>query len=299
MNIYIFSARVFCGWLKRCSFVLSLFFFQLMCPAGTLAQSFVVGELEGQLGNQFFIIAAAVSLSLDHHATPVFPDLEGKTLYNIPLNREKVFANLYTKLPSSPIQFVYKEPCYHYTPISYQPNMKICGYFQSEKYFYHHKQEILQLFAPSEEIMRHLTTHYADILSHPASVSIHVRFYHEDPEQKCHLAPRRSYFEKAVSLFPENTLFVVFSNQMEKCRELLQGIKKNFVFIENDLYHHDFYLMSLCKDNIICNSTFSWWAAYLNPNPGKRVVAPKAWYNPHYGLNTKDLLPLTWICLED
>ena len=261
------------------------------------SKPFVVGELEGQLGNQLFIIAATVSLALDHNAIPIFPDLEKKGQYNIPLNRKKLFSHLNTRLPHPP-QHSYKEPFYHYAKIPYRPNIKISGYFQSEKYFAHHKQEILALFTPPQKIISYLTEKYSDILTHPKAVSIHVRFYHEDPEQKCHLAPRKEYFEKAMEPFPKETLFVVFSNDAEKCKELFCGTTRNLRYIEHESYHHDFYLMSLCQHNIICNSSFSWWAAYLNPNSSKIVVAPKAWYNPAYGLDIKDLIPEAWIVID-
>ncbi len=261
------------------------------------AKPFIVGELEGQLGNQFFIIAATVSLALDHDAIPVFPDLDNKKLYNIPLNRAQVFGHLNAG-PASPVRYTYQEPYYHYAEILYRPNMKIRGYFQSEKYFAHHRDEILKLFAPSSETSSYLSGKYPHILSHPRTVSIHIRFYHEDPEQKCHLAPRKEYYERAISHFPDDSLFIVFSNQMTKCKQFLAGIHRNFVFIEGESHHHDLYLMSLCKDNIIANSSFSWWAAYLNPNPHKKVLAPRAWYNPAYGLNTKDLIPESWFLID-
>ena len=249
------------------------------------------------MGNQFFIIATATSLALDHGAIAVFPDLENKKAYNIPLNREKVFSHLSAYSPRK-VRSTYQEPFYHYQKIPYRPNMKIRGYFQSEKYFAHHRKEIMELFAPSSAITEYLWNHYSDLLLHSQTVSIHIRFYHEDPLQKCHLAPRRDYIEKAISLFPEESLFVVFSNQTENAKQLLSGIDRNFRFIEGEAHYHDFYLMSLCKDNIICNSSFSWWAAYLNPNFSKTVVAPRAWYNPAYGLNTQDLLPETWIAID-
>lgn len=268
-----------------------------LLPFFLYAKSFVVGELEGQLGNQFFIIAATVSLALDHNAIPVFPDLETKREYNIPLNREKVFPHLNTYSPPS-IRFSYKEPHYHYAQIPYKRNMKLRGYFQSEKYFAHHKSEILQLFAPSAEILQYLSSKYSDILEHPNTVSVHVRFYHEDPEQKCHITYQKDYYEKAILMMPAESLFVIFSNRVEQCKQMLSGLNRNLRYIEGESHYHDLYLMSLCKHNIICNSSFSWWAAYLNPNPHKKVLAPPLWFNPAYGLNTKDLLPESWIVVD-
>lgn len=257
----------------------------------------IIADLIGQLGNQLFIIAAAFSLALDHGAVPVFPDLLLKDNLDIPINREKLFYFLPCTVPrGEKISVFYQEPHFHYAPIPYQPNMRLSGYFQSEKYFAHHKQEILDLFAPSMAITEYLKSRYNSILQHPNTVAVHIRFYHEDPEGLFYCKPDRSYLEKAFCHFSDDALFVVFSNQKENCREILSGLKRKFIFIEKEPHYHDFYLMSLCKHTIISNSTFSWWAAYLNPNPKKIVIAPKKWFStPH--LDTKDLLPPEWIQL--
>ncbi len=255
---------------------------------------FVTAELMGQLGNQLFIIAATVSLALDHGATPIFPDLTRNKMYDIPLNYERLFHSLPALLPKS-VSFIYKEPRFSYQAIPYRPNMKLSGYFQSEKYFSNHKQEILELFAPPVDVTAYLSLHYGDILEHPMTVSVHVRFYHEDPTGQAHPTCRRDYFEKAMEYFPNDALFVVFSNQMKECKNLLSAIPKNLRFIEGEDHFCDLYLMSLCKHAIIANSSFSWWGAYLNRNPAKQVIAPKLWFNPRYLTDTGDLLPEGWI----
>jgi hypothetical protein len=173
--------------------------------------------------------------------------------------------------------------------------MKLFGYFQSEKYFSNHKQEVLELFAPPSDVIAYLSLYYADILEHPMTVSVHVRFYYEDPTGKAHPTCQRDYFERAIECFPNDTLFVVFSNQMQECKNLLSDIHKNLRFIEGEDHFCDLYLMSLCKHNIIANSSFSWWGAYLNRNPDKQVIAPKLWFNPAYLSDTEDLLPEGWI----
>jgi hypothetical protein len=260
------------------------------------ANHFVTAELMGQLGNQLFIIAATVSLALDHGATPIFPCLSESQKYDIPFNYERLLHFLPALLPE-PVSFTYREPSFSYKPIPYQPNMKLVGYFQSERYFAHHKREILELFAPPSDVMAYLSLHYADILEHPITVSVHVRFYHEDPTGKAHPTYRRDYFEKAMEYFPKDALFVVFSNRVEECKNLLSGLPKNFRFIEGEDHFCDLYLMSLCKHNIVANSSFSWWAAYLNRNPDKQVIAPKFWFNPAYISDTEDLFPEGWIRL--
>ncbi len=250
-------------------------------PSLLLAGPFVEGQLMGQFGNQLFIIAAATSLALDHGAEAVFPDLVTEQKYNIPFNYSTVFYDLNASRPNK-MDAIYREPHFYYDEIPYRPNMKIVGYFQSEKYFVKHKQEILSLFEPKPEIIAYLQSKYCDIINHPYTVSIHLRSYLiEDPGIAVnYITHGAEYVEQAMKLFPENALFVVFSNNMDWCKTTLQNLQGNIQFIEGENYIHDFYLMSLCKHNIITNSSFSWWAAYLNKNTNKIVVVPPRWFNP-------------------
>ena len=66
------------------------------------------------------------------------------------------------------------------------------------------------------------------------------------------------------------------------------------IFVEGNSDIEDLWLMSLCKKNIIVNSSFSWWGAYLNRFVGKEVVAPTMWFGPSAGLNTSDIIPDDW-----
>lgn len=279
------------------SIILALLIFAKPMVGLSDEKPFVTATLLGELGNQFFIIAAANSLAIDHNARATFPDLEENQGQNIPLNRKHVFPHVNAEYPAESASLYY-EPYFHYAPIPYVPNMRIQGFFQSEKYFAHHKQEILNLFAPSEQIMQYLRTKYSDILDDPHTVSIHLRFYHEDPDERFYLGCRREFIEKAIALFPEETNFIVFSNRMERAKQFLTGINRSFRFIEGEAHYHDFYLMSRCRHNIICNSTFSWWAAYLNPNPSKIVVAPGKWFTKEAGLSMQDLIPETWVTIN-
>jgi hypothetical protein len=265
---------------------------------------FVVGQLVGQLGNQMFVIAATVSLALDHGAVPIFPDLKTRPYDNTQLNYQKIFYHLKTELPpNTRIQALYHEPFYHYSPIPYAPNMCISGYFQSEKYFKHHKKEILELFAAHPEIDTYLKKKYADILKHPNSVGVHLRYYlHEDPQETIYPQCRAKYYKEAMQLFPQDSLFVIFSNNMVFCKKEFENIPGNLYFVEGEPYCNDLYLMSMCHHNIISNSTFSWWAAYLNPNPNKKVVAPDPWYTDWFftqrGVDSKDVIPEDWHVLK-
>jgi hypothetical protein len=272
-------------------------------PKPLVKDPFVVGRLVGQLGNQFFIIAATLNLALSHNATAFFPDFlhPFDPKYRLEQNYKNIFFRLNAAIPPEEIRYYYGERGYTFSPIAYHDNIELRGWFQSEKYFLEHKKEILEFFSPSPQIMAYLRKKYAAIIDHPKTVSIHVRSYlKEDPEQKVYISydTVMDYYKKAISLFPEDTLFVVFSCNIEECKSLFKGMAPNVCFIEGEADYHDLYLMSLCKDNIICNSTFSWWGAYLNKNPAKRVIAPPQWFSEEYGHDTSDLIPASWTILS-
>jgi Glycosyl transferase family 11 len=257
---------------------------------------YVIAKLLGQLGNQLFQIAAATSLALDNDAIAVFPDLESSD-FNIPLNKAHVFQNLPSYTPSEKPTFYYTEPRFSYDPIPYKPNMVINGYFQSEKYFKKHKKEILELFEPSDAIKSYLHAKYSNIINHQKTVSIHLRMY-LDTKPCFHRFVGWDYVTSSINQFDKDSLFVVFSDQIPICKKRLYLLfpQYNFVFIEGNSHYHDLFLMSYCKSNIISNSSFSWWGAYLNKNHHKRVVAPSvnAWYGNNSDLDLKDLIPIQW-----
>ena len=260
---------------------------------------FVVGDLKGQLGNQMFEIATALSLAWDNDAVAYFPDLREKDKFNIQRNFEKVFFRINADTPPREVLSEYEEQDHTFQAIPFTPDMKIYGFYQSEKYFKHYREEIVELFQPVPEIMDYLHEKYAEIIDHPKTVAIHVRSYFaEDPNRSCFHLCSRQYFTNAMELFPdEDTLFVVFSDQMWWCKFAFRKFERQVIYIEDESYHHDFYLMSLCKNNIISNSSFSWWAAYLNQNPEKVVVAPAKWMR-NKNLDDQDMVPEDWIKVD-
>jgi hypothetical protein len=107
-----------------------------------------------------------------------------------------------------------------------------------------------------------------------------------------------SYYEKAAKeLYGEDIKdihFIICSDDIKWC-------KKNFnfpimTFVEGERNFIDMFIMSMCKDNIIANSSFSWWSAWLNKNEN-RVVAPNLWFGPEIILSTKDIYADGWIRL--
>lgn len=101
-----------------------------------------------------------------------------------------------------------------------------------------------------------------------------------------------------MAFFLDDVLFVIFSNKMEACKREFSSINRPRIFIEEHHDYHDSYLMSMCTHHIIANSSFSWWDAYLNPNPNKIVMTPPRWYTPCCELDDKDIVPLDWFRIQ-
>ncbi len=126
------------------------------------------------------------------------------------------------------------------------------------------------------------------------SVSIHVR-RGDYLNHKYLPACSMSYYQKAMPVFTkavDDTKFFIFTDDIAWCRENFTG--PQYVFVTGNQHFEDMYLMSNCRHNIIANSTFSWWGAWLNSNPEKIVVAPELWHTKQVH-KTSDLLPESWI----
>ena len=287
--------------MNNCIF-LKIALYCLFFPVAAVAKPFVTVDIRYELGNQMFQIAATVACALDNDYDTYFPDLQRCSYWGIPENYKHVFFRLNARMPPSEAAYVYKDGGGVF-PIPARPNMRMEGFFQSEKYFAHHKEKILQLFAPSHDILDYLHLKYENILSHPCTVALHVRTYIKDyghlpTKDELHSFAGVEYYKKAVALFPQDALFVVCSDDIKWCKENLTGIAPHMVFIENNKYYHDFYLMTLCHHVITANSTFSWWAAYLNRHENKKIVTLDNWFGIWWAGNTNNIVPKDWIRLS-
>ena len=99
-----------------------------------------------------------------------------------------------------------------------------------------------------------------------------------------------NYINEAFSYFNlKNYYILIFSDDIQWCK---QNIKlDNCIYITSDIFddYEQLYLMSLCDDNIISNSSFSWWGSYLNNNINKKIIAPKIWFGTNCDYNSIDI----------
>lgn len=245
--------------------------------------------LHGRLGNNLFQIATAASLTRNF----VFCTINENQVKQVAQYKDSIFKNVKTMNGIPKDVPYYKEPVHSYSRIPYEEgeNLLIDGYFQSEKYF--KRNVVLDILKIPDIIKKDIWDMYGDILEKEEIVSIHVR--RGDYLKLPHSLPfcGKSYYKRAIQYIGTEKMFLVCSDDMIWCRKFFKG--ENFLFVENTTPLIDLYIQSLCTHNIISNSTFSWWGAWLNENPKKIVIAPQRWFGISVRLNTDDLLPPSWI----
>lgn len=172
------------------------------------------------------------------------------------------------------------------------------GCFQSEKYFANIRNEILKDFSLKEK-MSDENQEMLDKIKSTNAVSLHIRRGDYVHLQETHGLCGLDYYKKAIDFIAshsENPHFFLFSDDIAWVVENLK-IEHPFTIVDindGDTGHFDLELMKNCKHNIIANSSFSWWGAWLNENPDKIVVAPKQWFIKKK-MNSEDIVPENWI----
>lgn len=256
----------------------------------------ISSNLMGGLGNFLFQIAAGYSKSLDM-GTPFL--INPNNVYAVHRPLVSYTKNILRNITFDNYNFnnVYTEPFFHFNQIpNFNEPTLLNGYFQSEKYFIKNTFEIQNLYKPTEEIIKKLYKKY-DELEKNESCSIHIRRGDYLNLQNHHPIQSISYYKKSVELIGLDKHFFIFSDDIEWCKNNLNFLK-NKTFVENDEDFEDLYLMSLCEHNIIANSSFSWWGAWLNKNKNKKIVSPKKWFGiSKYNFKTKDIYAENWFII--
>ena len=283
----------------------------------------------GGLGNQFFQYATAyavaknnnykLSIDITSYYGYILNEVCGYQLINIIPNLQETKHPFYCKILTLPkpiswvgilikivhrrLQKRYKEKiefCYDSSINNIKPNTFLCGYFQSYKYFTDYSDDIINMFSKLPLSKEALEISYKIEQQTNSTVAIHYRDYADIKTGDATLADCNfdlDYYKKAIAIINKKckkTKFYVFSNKIITAKKVLHEIE-NLEFIEYvyDNTWEDMKLMSLCNHNIIANSTYSWWSAYLNTNNNKIVIASKSWGNLlEY---SDDLLPADWI----
>jgi len=283
-------------------------------------------QLEGRLGNQLFQIAFGFILSMKYKKKlylsgdihPIFSDRSSKTFPNVSFNIleryqyekfTKKTTNIFDKVINLKRYEICKEPSLSYSPIEFNANNATLfqGFWQSEKYFSASAYKIRVLFS-FNPILDDLSRLYLNQIVQSNSVAIHIRRgdYVSIPENlQKHGICELPYYLTAKEYINERIAkptYFIFSDDIEWVRHNMEVYFPNMVIVNtnnNDIFcWRDMYLMSICKHQIIANSTFSWWGAWLNINVNKIVIAPQQWFaNDEINNSTLDLIPENWIRL--
>lgn len=245
---------------------------------------------QGRLGNQLFFVASTIGIATKNNTSWGFSSQMGHG--NV--NYQTIFKN------ELPIVNTIPNLQYHQIGFSYYDvlidNVELIGYFQSEKFFAHCHSLIREQFEFKQNVIDQVIEKYPQIYS---SLSVHIRRGDYITQPNHHPVLPINYYNKILNEIEENYEYIfIFSDDINWAKKNFIGDKYIFPeYIENnDLF--SFVLMSLSKDHIISNSTYSWWAAWLNKNNNKKVYCPNHnnWFGPAYEhLNTKDIFPENWI----
>lgn len=282
----------------------------------------IIVKIIGGLGNQMFQYSVGKCLAHlnDTHLKLDVSAFDEYRLRNFDLRHLGVNPDFATKeeiaalLPShnfeKALQYfeplkkrtVYREKYFHFDEnvLKLGTHVYLKGYFQSEKYFRPIENTIRNEFIFSADLIKKMSDLSSKINS-GNSVSVHFRRGDISADAESldyHGVIPESYYRAAFEIVKSkiaNPVFYFFSDD-------INWVKKNFTIPGTEFvselmtknHIEDLYLMSQCRHNIIANSSFSWWGAWLNDNPDKIVIAPEKWFNKG-PKDTQDLIPAGWI----
>jgi predicted Zn-dependent protease len=284
----------------------------------------VIIKLKGGLGNQMFQYAAARQLSVLHNVelkldlsflekdntdyTKRYFELDNFKINSSIASVEEV-ARLNKKSLKNIISGKYVKEL-KLGPFSIKPHTKkdcyISGFWQSTTYFRNIEKLLKNEFEFKEPVYDSFFSDIKSKILDTNSVSLHFRrgdYVTNKRANFSHGVCSIEYYQKAVNYIAKrinNPTLFIFSDDIHwvKCnfKTTLPAI---FVEQKNESLHTDFQLMSICKHNIIANSSYSWWAAWLNNNSTKIVVLPRIWFRNKWKqiFIAKDFIPKQWIKL--
>ncbi|TBR19068.1 MAG: alpha-1,2-fucosyltransferase [Chitinophagaceae bacterium] len=282
----------------------------------------IIVNIIGGLGNQLFQYAVGKAIATKHCIDLKLdvskftePQLRNFDLLNFNLNinfattteiqryqPQNKFQKIIHLLTPHKWRTFYKEKHFHFDKriLDFGKNIYLKGYFQSEQYFSSYKKQFQIDLIIKDEVLTKVKE-LGEVLKISNSVSVHFRrgdFATKSETLLYHGILEADYYLQAIEIIKskiETPSFYFFSDD-------IQWVKENFqlpgaVYVSENLsknHIEDLYLMSCCRHNIIANSSFSWWGAWLNKNVDKIVIAPQHWFNKG-PKDTQDLIPDSWI----
>tara|TARA_Y100000768_G_scaffold388693_1_gene386218 strand:+ start:2109 stop:2987 length:879 start_codon:yes stop_codon:yes gene_type:complete len=286
-------------------------------------------ELQGGLGNQMFQIFATISHALLNKTQFLLPpkklDTHSAGGSERPVYWDTMFKEVVGFIHQGSTHFVpvYREKRFRYDILpriiangARGNHMKLIGYFQSPKYFEPHYQSICKLLQIDQK-KSDVLNKSGIVLSKNIFISMHFRIgdYKAAAHKDAHPIQTCEYYEKALAHIlskktdkPIKVLYFHEKEDTEQVEKIIQQLISTQMCKECDITfvsvayiseladYEQMLLMSCCHHNIIANSSFSWWGAYMNETPEKMVCYPNVWFGkalPNH--DTTDLFPDEWI----
>lgn len=169
------------------------------------------------------------------------------------------------------------------------------GYWQNLNYINNVEPQLRKEIKP-QKIFFEKHQNLLSKIAEQTSASIHIRrddYINIKANTKIYHVCEMDYYNKAIDVLKKEKnvqQFYIFTQDLKWAKENFTG--KEFIFVEGNSPIEDMFLMSKCKHNIIANSTFSWWGAWLNENENKIVIAPKKWYKKE--MKEEEMIPKDW-----
>ena len=284
----------------------------------------IVSRLDGGLGNQMFQYAFGLYLS-EKHKTQLVLDLSSYQTgpqHGYMLDRFQISAKSLDHRSSRRIPQRYRTGASNWLPdwlrwnvlrrvkerpfgfhekyLEASANSYLVGYWQSEKFFPGLRDELLKQFTPVVELSDE-SQRMIDRMQSAPSISLHIRrgdYVNNPATARIYEQLSLEYYQTCLQRFlarHEHVQIFVFSNDLPWCREHLRlSSPTHFVDHTNQqTAHEDLVMMRHATCNVIANSTFSWWAAYLNNRDDRTTCAPAGWFRPGT-LNAEHLFSPAW-----
>jgi len=182
-----------------------------------------------------------------------------------------------------------------------QINYAFMARFDLYYYWYNKIKDTVDNTAFNNNILLESQTKLSNIQNSSQIISLHIR--RGDyllPQHDFYTKLGINYYSEALRQFDlKDTQLIVFSNDIDWCKNNINSLHNNISYIDNNTDYIDLCMMSLCHHNIIANSSFSWWAAYLNKNPNKKIVCPKNYVQQHElsSVINGNYYPKEWIAI--
>jgi len=249
-------------------------------------------NLMGGLGNQLFQIAHGYAQSLKNNTDFVLPNGSasgsGVDRYRENVLRDFTFVDHISEVTQV------GEPSWEFNPVSFDVNRNTAfsGYFQSSKNFYGYDKEIRSRLRPTQDYISGARNQFPQIIQ-PNTLAVHIRRGDYLYLPAYHPVLSQQYIQRVVERFYHNFSHVfIFSNDKIWVQETFNFSNSTIVSQQND--YEDIWLMSLCQNHVISNSTFGWWGSYLS-NQNGLTCAPSVWFGPDGPQIYKDIYQSNWI----